>query len=189
MNRLIVGFTGRIGAGKSEAAARLHRKGFTRTRFAGPLKDMMRVLGMTDDEIEGSRKELPCDLIGGKTPRYAMQTIGTEWGRDLMSENIWVDAWKRKVSVLTSSVTVEDVRFLNEAVAVRQVGGILVRIERPDMPSIASTSLHVSEEMDFVPDLIIHNDGTRVQLFDKIDMLTRLTYSPEGRPQMASVFA
>jgi putative protein kinase ArgK-like GTPase of G3E family len=81
VNRQIIGLTGLMGSGKSLAAQELERIGFTRTRFAGSLKDMMRVLGLTEEEIEGNLKETACALLGGKTPRYAMQTIGTEWGR------------------------------------------------------------------------------------------------------------
>ena len=43
---------------------------------------MLYQLGLGEAHIEGALKEVPCELLGGKTPRYAMQTLGTEWGRD-----------------------------------------------------------------------------------------------------------
>src|SRR5262245_6513313 len=95
--RRIIGLTGKLKSGKTEAALHLCKKGFTRVRFAGPLKNMMTCLQLTDAEIEGMLKEQPCDLLCGKTPRYAMQTIGTEWGRALIGEDLWVNAWKRLV--------------------------------------------------------------------------------------------
>jgi hypothetical protein len=60
----IIAFTGLAGSGKSTAAKHLcTRHGFERVRFAGPLKDMMRALGLTEREIEGDRKESPCALL------------------------------------------------------------------------------------------------------------------------------
>ena len=44
-----------------------------RVSFAGPLKAMMAALGLSSEQIDGSLKETPCDLLCGKTPRQAMQ--------------------------------------------------------------------------------------------------------------------
>jgi hypothetical protein len=167
VNRQIIGLTGLMGSGKSLAAQELERIGFTRTRFAGSLKDMMRVLGLTEEEIEGSLKETACALLGGKTPRYAMQTIGTEWGRELIDPELWVNVWKHKVSTIAPrvSVSVEDVRFPNEAEAVRSLGGIVVRITRG---VTKAGSGHASEAMDFQADYHVENDGTIEQFQQKI---------------------
>ena len=160
MTRLIVGFTGQIGAGKSEAAKELHRIGFTRVRFAGPLKAMMASLGLTEDEIDGKLKEAPCELLCGKTPRFAMQTIGTEWGRDMIGSELWVNAWKRSVSQVPAfiPVVVDDVRFPNEATAIRELGGVLVRVERSGPAASKHASKHASEQMNFDADFVIKND-------------------------------
>lgn len=180
--RQIIGFTGRMGAGKSLAAQHLNEDhAFQRTRFAGPLKDMMKCLGLTHEHIEGKLKELPCGVLGGKSPRYAMQTIGTEWGRDIISKSLWIDVWKQKVRDLgQTSVTVEDVRFPNEAEAVREVGGILVHIERgaPVAPS------HASEIMDFAADIMIRNDGTVGEFLQRVGELTDIKFTPEGQPYL-----
>jgi hypothetical protein len=66
----------------------VNHRGFARVRFAGPLKAMMAALGCTNAEIDGDRKEVPCDLLGGKSPRWAMQTLGTEWGRKLIGDDL-----------------------------------------------------------------------------------------------------
>lgn len=128
----LIGFAGRAGAGKTTAARYLcERYGFTRVRFAGPLKDMMRALGLTDAEVEGDRKEAPCDLLCGRTPRQAMQWLGTEWGRDLLGPDFWVEAWSRQaqgVLVAGGRVAIDDVRFLNEASKIWGFGGIVVKI-------------------------------------------------------------
>ena len=54
----------------------------------------------SEEEIDGRWKEHPCSLLLNKTPRYAMQTLGTEWGRELIGENIWTHIWKCHVTEL-----------------------------------------------------------------------------------------
>ena len=55
----------------------------------------------------------------------------------------------------------DDVRFANEAAAVRALGGIVVRLERPGIESWTS---HASELFAFEPDATVVNDGNRAQL-------------------------
>src|SRR5690606_21287800 len=114
----VVAFTGRAGSGKSTASRYLvERHGYQLVKFAGPLKAMMRALGLGDRHIEGDDKELPCALLSGKTPRHAMQTLGTEWGRNCIGENFWVDLWTYHASQ-HERVVVDDCRFANEARAI-----------------------------------------------------------------------
>lgn len=128
-NRLpVVAFTGLAGSGKSTAADYLIGKGYTRVKFAQPLKDMLRSIGLTDEHIEGNLKDEPCDLLLGWTPRYAMQTLGTEWGRDLLGATFWERLWRRNALNACGSVVVDDCRFENEAAAVRDLGGIVIQI-------------------------------------------------------------
>lgn len=144
--KIIIGFAGRAGAGKTTAAQHLvQHHGFERVRFAGPLKAMMRALGCTEEEVDGARKEQPCDLLGGRTPRQAMQWLGTEWGRDMIAPDLWTRAWEYAAAG-KSRVVVDDVRFPNEVEAIRQLGGVVVQIvpvgEFPDATTLAG---HISE--------------------------------------------
>lgn len=168
---MIVGFCGLIGSGKTTAAKRLEHHGFTRVRFAGPLKDMMRALGLSDDEIEGNLKETPCDVLGGRTPRQAMQTLGTEWGRDLIHPDLWVNAWRKRAQQ-QRRVVADDVRFPNEAIAILDLGGMLVRITRSGLARAA----HASEQQDLLFAQTIINDGDVAALEANVDaVLARLT--------------
>jgi hypothetical protein len=132
---LVIGVTGLAGSGKTEVAKHLRDKyGFARIRFTDPLKKMMRALGLTTRHVDGDLKEKPCALLDGQTPRWAMQTIGTEWGRKLISENIWVKAWEktaRKALKKGTSVVADDVRFQNEVDAIYALGGVMIRVDRP----------------------------------------------------------
>ena len=86
MRPRLIGFCGAAGAGKTHAATLLARDwGYSRVRFAGPLKAMLHALGLTEADTDGAAKDQPADLLGGRTPRHAMQTLGTEWGRALIS--------------------------------------------------------------------------------------------------------
>lgn len=161
--RRIIAFTGLAGSGKSTAAKHMvDVHGWTRVRFAGPLKAMMAALGLSPDEIEGHLKEVPCDLLGGKTPRYAMQTIGTDWAREMIAKDLWIRAWRAAIDRLPAgkNVVVDDCRFANEAEAVRVAGGHIIRICRSGAG--AGAAGHVSEqEMASIPALSeIQNNGT-----------------------------
>lgn len=126
---MIIAFTGKAGSGKSAAAKFLQREhGFTIHKFAGPLKNMMRCLGLDEEHIEGVYKEAPLALLCGKSPRYAMQTIGTQWGRDIIGEDLWINAWLNTMP--QGDVVVDDCRFENEYDAVKTLGGKVYQIVR-----------------------------------------------------------
>lgn len=179
-----IGFCGPAGAGKSTAAERLvQRWRFNRVRFAGPLKAMMLALGLDPAQVDGDRKEEPSPLLCGRTPRQAMQWLGTEWGRNLIGEGFWIAAWQAAVERVSPDlnslsqavrgvrlVVADDVRFANEAKAIRDRGGLVIRIERPGAGS-ASGGDHASERMDFVPDRIIRNTGDLAAFHKAIDDL------------------
>lgn len=156
---MIIGLTGYAGSGKSTAARHLvERHGFTLVKFAGPLKSMMRALGLGEREIEGDLKEVPHRLLGGRTPRHAMQTLGTEWGRNLIHSNLWVNAAMASAHAVLDQggrVVFDDVRFPNEVEAVRAAGGMIFEIWRP---GIARASGHASEAKELANDGVIVNE-------------------------------
>ena len=131
----IVGLCGRKGSGKDTAAAVLTSRGYENVKFAGGLKTMLRALlayqgyGVweIDEMIEGTLKEEATISLAGKDPRYAMQTLGSEWGRTLMGEDFWVQTAISRMKSL-DRVVVTDVRFPNEADAIRELGGIIVGV-------------------------------------------------------------
>lgn len=153
---LTIGFCGLAGSGKSTAALRLvERHGFERRRFAGPLKAMIAALGLGHEEIEGQLKEVPSPLLCGRTPRQAMQWLGTEWGRNLIGEDFWTLAWETACGD-APLIVADDCRFANEADAIRRRGGIVIRIDCPWAVS-SSGAGHASEALAFEPDLVVSN--------------------------------
>lgn len=169
--RPIIAFCGLIGSGKTTAALHLvDRHGFVRVRFAEPLKAMLRSLGLSNREIDGDLKEDPCPLLGGKTPRWAMQLLGTEWGRQMIDPELWTRAWRLSVDALPPGIPVvaDDCRFANEAAAVRAVSpnALVLRIVRP---GVTVGGAHVSELQAFSPDCDIINRGSIAELCALID--------------------
>jgi hypothetical protein len=133
--------------------------GFVRVKFADPLKNMLRTMlrgmGHIDEDvermIEGDLKEVEIPELG-VTPRYLMITLGTEWGRNTVREDIWIRLW-RAAAEMHENVVADDVRFPNEVEAIRAFGGQLWRIERPGLVR----GLHVSEQLDVAPDVTLYN--------------------------------
>lgn len=158
---MIIGLTGLARSGKSTAANYLViEKKFVRVPFAAPIKRMLRSLGLSDDEINGSLKEEPCDLLCGRSPRFAMQRLGTEWGRGLIHPDLWIELWRRDAERLIlsgHSVVADDCRFPNEANALKNLGGKIINI-RNDSNSVSNVEAHSSENQSIEPDVRILNE-------------------------------
>ena len=155
----VIALAGAAGSGKSTVSDFLAgRYGYGRSKFAAPLKDMCRALGMTEAMIEGDQKELPVDWLCGRSPRYAMQHLGQSWGRACMGEDFWVDLWQH--STAGQRVIVDDARYANEAARVRQMGGKVIRLV--GRGGIAGN--HASEQVNFIADEVIENIGTIAEL-------------------------
>lgn len=191
---MLIGLTGLAGSGKSTAAAELEAGGFIRLRFAGPLKDMMRALlvagGASEaearDMIDGDLKEVPVEILCGTTPRHGMQTLGTEWGRHLIGKGLWVNLTMTRALQLVEAgrnVVIDDVRFPDEAEAIRTAGGVVWRLT--GRGGIAGG--HASEGQQFPCDAIIPNGGTR-KLLSALIMRAVFLFGPptiegDARPQ------
>jgi hypothetical protein len=148
----LVAIVGPAGVGKSTIAQELCSLGrssnlstFRRQRFAGPLKDMLIAFGLTREQVDGDQKEVPCELLCGHTPRDAMRWLGTEYGRAMIGEDVWVRAAMRRVErdlLGGFAVVIDDCRFDNEAEAIRELGGIVVALTRD---GISYSAEHASE--------------------------------------------
>jgi hypothetical protein len=167
----LIALTGVAGSGKSTIAEMLIRKGWTRVKFASTLKEMCRAMGMTEQMIEGDEKEAPQSLFGGQTPRYIMQTLGTEWGRKTIHPDLWVSITSAEIQRHLDegrNVVVDDCRFENEASCIRTLGGVVVKV----MGRGGIVGSHESES-GVLPDHTIHNGGTLEELEASVDVVAR----------------
>lgn len=169
----IIGITGRKYHGKDSVARELVTQGFTVKRFAGPLKAMLRAFyaehgidaHTIERKIEGDLKEHPCPLLRGKTPRYAMQTLGDEWGRQLIATDLWTESLAYRTEG-ADKVVVPDVRYPNEGDTLARLGAELWRVDASDRVKATEGSNHASETS--VDTLAVHkeisNNGTLFEL-------------------------
>lgn len=164
----LIGITGKAGAGKDTLADYIAlRTGGKKYSFALPLKQMLNA-GFNWSMLHWNDREWKERVIPwlGKSPRQLAQTLGTEWGRELIHPQLWVLlAEQRYIEHIDEynwgdvpPFVIPDVRFENEADMIHSQNGVVIQLHRPGAPSIAA---HKSE--DGIPD-------------DKID----ITYINEG---------
>lgn len=189
----LIGLTGRAGSGKDTVAAKLRlvwwaldqrRTTVPRTAvlaFADPIRDMLRQIGVPDVHMhDRALKEQPVPGIG-RSYRELAQTLGTEWGRQLVADDLWVRlmAERLRESVAAAEdvgmarlAIITDVRLPNEAALVRELGGVLVRIERPGIEPVRE---HSSEQaVDALPaDHVLINDGDLTELGARVRALAK----------------
>lgn len=175
---MIIGLSGYARSGKDTAADRLvEQHMFTRYSFAAPMKDAMYKLNpiVHSDNMGNFRYKDLVDLYGldkskDSYPeiRRLLQVFGTEIGRDMFGTNFWVDLALN--SIKEDRVVISDVRFKNEADAIKSVGGQVWRINRHGVGPVTNHSSEIDlDSYNF--DYIIDNDYSLLDLHNVVDML------------------
>lgn len=104
------------------------------------------------------------------TVREFLQQLGTEGLRNGLHEDVWVNAlFADYTDDLDWIIT--DCRFHNEAKAVKDRGGVVIRINRP---GISAVNAHPSETSmdDWTSfDYVINNDGSKIDLFNQVKLV------------------
>jgi hypothetical protein len=132
----LIGIVGAHTAGKTTLAAALARDhGFFRLPFSQALKEMLLPLGLSRDDVDGSsaQRNQPHPKLGGKTPRFALEALGVNWGRTLISPDLWVNALRDRIEASRRGghrIVVDDVRFENEWQMLLEKRAVLVRVRR-----------------------------------------------------------
>lgn len=145
------------------------RKGQGKDAFAHLLGSDWTVIGMSDTLYDALLRLDPPVEVGGKNlnvseflyqrcsgdwvvakrnpdVRQLLQRLGTDVVRDLVDEDAWVKMMERKVLEhlqVGRNVAVTGIRFPNELLAIRRLGGLTVWVERftPDL----AEDTHISE--------------------------------------------
>ena len=162
----VIGFSGLAGSGKTTVAqAFADAHGYTRVSFAEPLKKMLAVLVPADAAKTDERPEL-C----GKTVRFALQSLGTEWGRKMIGDTIWIDAMLHRLQAGECFV-IDDVRFENEAQALQNQGATIIRVHRDGVGVMD----HESERgiPDHLVNIEVSNSGSLKQTMDNVEIALR----------------
>jgi hypothetical protein len=159
---MIIGLSGYAKSGKdtvAEMIQEIHPDKWEVKKFSGKLKLIASILtGIPADKFED--QEFKSSILGEEwwknygdfyhqtTVRDFLQILGTDAIRNGLHTNAWVNALMadykpRKMSEYNpSNWIITDCRFPNEAEAIKDRGGIIVRIDRP---GIAPVNAHPSE--------------------------------------------
>ncbi len=165
-----IGLVGKIGVGKTTAQKYYESGGREAYNLAGPLKKIGLLFGFTQEQ------KLKPNKFWGVSSRHFLQKFGTEICRQQLPKvvpemsSIWVQLFMKYVrDNPRKKLILGDVRFLDEAAAVKKMGGILIRINRKTEHRGAQTK-HASElEQDkIVCDFTIDNCGTLEELHQKL---------------------
>ena len=157
MQPKIIAFIGDRGCGKDAACDAMAVHGFRKLAFADPLREVCRTaFGLTTEEM-GDRdlKEQRLDRFPFRSPRQILMTVGTEGFRDHFP-GVWVEAFKRSAS-LPGGVAVPDCRFADEAQAIQELGGLLIRVHRPGVKTVDAHRSEL-EWQSFTFDGVLIND-------------------------------
>jgi len=164
---MFIGFCGKKGAGKDTAAEFFRDcKTCEILSFAGPLKEASKHLfGLSDFQVNVQKETV--DEVLNKTPRKILQDLGTLL-RNNYGEDVLIRALNARVEKLNSKYfIITDVRFENECEYIKNNGGFIIRIERPDL---VNTDDHESENrtIDKYVDKKIINNGTIQNLHNEV---------------------
>lgn len=213
---MIIGIVGFAGSGKSTIGEILTEEyAFHQIAFADGVKNAVAIVfGWDRDLLEGDTDEsrlfretedewwserLP--HRSPVTPRKIMQLMGTEAGRRVFGDDIWIHSTFREIDrfrALAEDWVITDVRFPNEIAAVKKAGGIVIRVkrgaepewfelakeanqlERPFMSNPDYMGIHYSEWawIGSKVDHVIENDGTIDDLRKKVASILKEYVSP-----------
>lgn len=169
----LVAFTGKPQSGKSTAVEyfiRTENRKKKLVKFAQPLYDIQEFIYAQVEPVFRRPDDFEKD-------RKLLQWLGTEWGRETISQNVWVDLWKAKVTDAMNDgylVFCDDCRFDNEAQVIKELGGTIIRILRDDQGE-ESAKKHSSEKgiSDIYVDVVIENNGTFEEYYAKLTEVFR----------------
>lgn len=172
MKQIKIAFAGQMRSGKDTCGEYVVKRycGLVK-KFAAPLYDIL------------AYAQKRCRLPQSKDRRF-LQYIGTEWGRESINQNIWVDLLIEEVLDLGPSVNVvvTDARFVNEFEALKRAGFTLVKIDRSEQFRNAAEAGGITQpaathasEVDVQTyqgwDYCIANDGTLEELYAQVDAI------------------
>lgn len=190
---MILGFHGKMRAGKNEAARRLAFLASSfpvvEVSFAAKLKlSAATLLGVTETQLEAWKNDSTVKVAigdsygsfeGQQTIRSFLQRYGTEAHRDIFGQDFWLDAALPLNRNYSDAIYVAtDVRFANEAERVRELGGTVVLIVGPE----SDTGTHASEKPLTLDDVDLFLDNSvRDDNYTNLDrqLVSLLRYATE----------
>lgn len=160
----LIGIAGRARSGKDTVANFIIAAiGGYRYSFADPIRAMLAPLGVDmNDPYWQARKEQVIPALG-VSPRRMMQTLGTEWGRNLINPDLWLVMAHQRLLRNGPGMVISDVRFENEAAWIRKHGGRIIHVIRPEAKAVEAHASEDGIEM-LDTDAQLFNSGTLEEL-------------------------
>jgi len=113
--------------------------------------------------IDGDLKRTPIPELGNRSATEIQQFLGTEFGREFIHPDLWLNIWHRWALAQPGHVVQESVRFANEA----ERCDVVWEIRRE---GYGAHNGHVSEGLPvFAPGRVIVNDGSLDLLYRQVD--------------------
>lgn len=136
--------------------------------FALPLKECLcSILNCTIEDLNDQHfKTILLPWLNNWSVRDLLQKFGTGI-RQTVDEDFWVKSLFKDYNPDFENWIITDVRFKSEAKAIKDKGGILIRVNKPS----AGAGSHISEiDLDDYDgfDLIIENTGSLEDLYNKV---------------------
>jgi len=173
---MIVGLSGYAQSGKDATAELLCLNyEYTRRAFADPMRHALKIINPYLDSV--TRVADYVDDYGWDVAKHnpevrrLLQVFGTDFGRKMMGDDVWIKMALRDLRP-NDRIVISDVRFPNEAEAIKKLGGSVWRINRKNHSAVNG---HPSEHaMDnYMFNHVIYNDGTLDDLSDEVFMLAK----------------
>ena len=148
---MLIGIAGKARSGKDTIARWfVMNQGFIQYAFADPLKRAAsEMFGVPLSHFYDDKRKETVNSFWGISPREMAQKLGTECGRKVFFDDIWVrraqkEAEENLRSDGCAGVIISDVRFDNEAEWIRSEGGIIIHVSR-EQDAVWTVRNHVSE--------------------------------------------
>jgi hypothetical protein len=174
---MIIGLSGYARSGKDTVADHLvNVYGFSQKSFAAKMKEAMYILNpiIHSDEIGPMRYQSLVDVYGldyvkdhYPEARRLLQVFGTEVGRSMFGSDFWVNLTLDEVH--SFHTVISDVRFKNEADAIKAQGGQIWRVNRSGITPVAAHSSEVDLD-DYTFDKVLDNNQSILDLYKLVDL-------------------
>jgi dephospho-CoA kinase len=144
-----------------------------------PLKNNLKgIFGLSDEQMNDNVLKEVVDTRYKKSPRELVEWFGTDCIRNQIDSEFWIDKFveyyeserKNINSMLVKVIVVRDIRFQNEALALKKRGGTIIKIERNEQSGMSDSeemfrtntlpSSHTDELQKMNEDFLIKNNST-----------------------------
>lgn len=106
--------------------------------------------------------------------------------RTRLGPDVWLEPVISRIVLEGGNYIISDVRYLNEALAIRNLGGLLVRIDRPDAPVLHTMADDALEEFTLW-DAVVVNDGSIADLRRRVVEATADRVKQKQRPTVVRI--